>query len=174
MSIFFDMEMLTIVYLPHIEILLLFGLKKEAFVAVFDFTHLEVTAQTVSWCWESDTRLNTKCVLNNFRKYIHWPRLSQTTCPSCPFWYLMDNGKCFFFLMLVELKHTHTRCLFLSEKTGDNSKKILNTTDTNLLLSEASLSSGHSSNASFWSLCLLRKKLELFPCWSICPVQANS
>lgn len=48
MSIFFDMEMLTIVYLPHIEILLLFGLKKEAFVAVFDFTHLEVTAQTVS------------------------------------------------------------------------------------------------------------------------------
>lgn len=93
---FFYMEMLTtIVYLPHIEILLLFGLKKEAFVAVFDFTHLEVTTQTMSWCWESDTRLNTKCDWNNFRKYVHWPRLSQTTCPSCPFWYLMDNGKCF-------------------------------------------------------------------------------
>lgn len=44
---FKNMEML-IVYLPHIEILLLFGLKKEAFVAVFDFTHLVVMTQTVS------------------------------------------------------------------------------------------------------------------------------
>lgn len=39
----FDIEVLTtIIYLPHIEVLLLFGLKKEALVAVFDFTHLEV------------------------------------------------------------------------------------------------------------------------------------
>lgn len=28
------------IYSPHIEVLLLLGLEKEAFVAVFDFTHL--------------------------------------------------------------------------------------------------------------------------------------
>lgn len=45
----FEMEILTIIgYLPHIKVLLLFGLKEETFVAVFDFTHLEVKSQAMS------------------------------------------------------------------------------------------------------------------------------
>lgn len=51
----------TVMYLPHIEVLLLFGLKKEAFVAVFDFTYLQLREYTMNWCCESDTRLNTTC-----------------------------------------------------------------------------------------------------------------
>lgn len=33
-------NVINIKYSPHIEVLLFLGLKKEAFVAVFDFTHL--------------------------------------------------------------------------------------------------------------------------------------
>lgn len=55
----FDVEILTIIiYLPHIEVLLLFGLKKEAFVAVFDFTHLEVKSHAMSWWRESKNKYN--------------------------------------------------------------------------------------------------------------------
>lgn len=127
----------TIKYSPHIEVLLLLGLKKEAFVAVFHFTHLETM-----------TVLSYAVV----HMIIHGVQMLNSVLTS-----LITNNLSFLSIF-VSIRQRESLLSSLIKTNNLTNVSICTkwhciwlTDCTNLLLNEASWSSGPASSVLFWS-----------------------